>query len=171
MKIEKNTVIWILIVLSIFISSYFFDPKKNTSYLQSDIYDFQKKYLTLIICIVTAIIILSYLIILKFKIRDKIKGILVFSFYSLAMVVVFRTLLFSLLLSINRLGASEELKIDYYYFKELELLYNIKTGKVKGEDIITSTVDFKNVKKVKYKEREIVSLKFRKGLLGINYLK
>ena len=83
MEIKKTRVIWILIILIIFILSYYFDTEKNEYYLQSDIYEFKRNYLTLIVCTFSALIILIYIILLKFKIRDKIKELLVLSFYSI----------------------------------------------------------------------------------------
>ena len=39
------------------------------------------------------------------------------------------------------------------------------------EEIIVKSLFFKNIKKVKVKNRELITLKLKKGLLGINYLK
>jgi hypothetical protein len=175
MKKNKFRIILFFIVVLIIIFSYCFDTENNTFYLQSDIYEFREKYLTAIILTITMLIMLAYLVFLKFRIRDKIMGFLIVSFYSFAVVLLFRTLIISFLLFINRMDYQKNVKIDYYYFKEMQILANIKTGKGKAEIIFISSKDFRKMKITKMKigkmkNKEVVTIKFKTGILGINFL-
>lgn len=164
----------IYIVFFAFVS-FLFNPKQKEYYLTKDIQTFQQShYLTIavigsgiLMCIMPIIGFLK-----KFKFNQILNTIVFTSFICLSVFLLMQNTITCFCLWINRFGSKKEVIESYQTLNITDNKYFIAKNIKKPDDFIDQSDYFKysRLKNAsKLKNGDIIRLKFKQGLLNMNY--